>query len=137
MVVGERRERGDLRSEVEDERDRAVRADRVVAHDLERALAGRGAERVCRVGQRVEVQHAGEHGAGCEAEHRGEWCGQRLREPLRDAADHRPDPGADERKERAAPGDVRPVELDEAPDRDARQERDCGREPACLSGPNR
>jgi hypothetical protein len=56
---------------------------------------------------------------------------------LRDAADHRSDSGADEREERTASGDIRSVEIDEAPNRDARQERDGGREPAYLSGRNR
>jgi len=83
------------------------------------------------------MQHAGEHGAGGETEHRGEQRGQRLREALRDAADHRSDAGADEREERTTARDIRSVELDEAPDRDARQERDGGREPAYLSGRNR
>jgi hypothetical protein len=39
---------------------------------------------------------------------------------LGEAADHRSDPGADEREERTASGDIRGVEIDEAPDRDAR-----------------
>jgi hypothetical protein len=56
---------------------------------------------------------------------------------LRDAAYYRSDTGADEREERAASRDVRGVEVDEATDRDARQERDGGREPAYLSGRNR
>jgi hypothetical protein len=56
---------------------------------------------------------------------------------LSDAADHRSDSGADKREERAASRNVRRVELDEAPDRDARQERDGGREPSYLSGRNR
>jgi hypothetical protein len=56
---------------------------------------------------------------------------------LCDAADHRSDPGADEREERTPARDVRGVEVDEAPDGDARQERDGGREPAYLSGRNR
>jgi hypothetical protein len=83
------------------------------------------------------MQHAGEHRAGGEAEHRGKRRGQRLREALRNGTDHRADAGTDEREERAAARDVRRVELDEAPDGDARQERDGGREPAYLSGRNR
>jgi hypothetical protein len=56
---------------------------------------------------------------------------------LRYAADHRPDPGTHEREERTAPRDIRRVEVDEATDRDARQERDRGGEPAYFSGRNR
>ena len=113
---GERRERSDLRDEDEHERSRAVGADRVLAHDLERALPRPCPERIGGVGDRVEVQGTGQRRAGRDGDGRGERPGQRSAQAVRDTADDRADSCPDEREVRPTPRDIGAVEREQPAD---------------------
>ena len=96
----------------------------MVAHDLERPPPARPAERVRRVGERVEVQRSRQERGRADREgsrREGRQAGdERVGEQPGEEAEH----AADDREERCAARDVPGVERHRPPDRHPGQERD-------------
>ena len=95
------------------------------------------AERVGGVGERVEVQRAGEHRTDGEAEPAASGAAASRESACATPPTAAPMPAPTSGKSAPPRATSRRVERDAAADGDARQERDGGREPAQLSGRHR